>query len=165
MRGRPTKYHSRMVKQAYDLCSIFGADDKSLASFFKTSVTSLNNWKKRYPEFLVSIKKGKYEFDSQIVEKALLRRALGYNYVEKTRKSMRPQVISGVDVVIITKEVTKYVPAEVKACIFWLKNRQPERWREKSGMSVNARRHEDWLEELHGPDEESGEEATEKAPR
>jgi hypothetical protein len=31
-------------------------------------------------------------------------------------------------------EVWRHVPADVAAAIFWLKNRRPEKWREKSHL-------------------------------
>jgi hypothetical protein len=33
-------------------------------------------------------------------------------------------------------EVRRHVPADVAAAIFWLKNRRPEKWREKSQVAV-----------------------------
>ena len=141
MAGRPTKYVEVMIEQAYRLCSSFGADDKKLASFFGVSKPTIKVWKSAYPEFLSSIKKGKDEFDSQIVEKSLLRRALGFKYVEKTSERVVTKDSSGEllnSEMVLTKAVTKYTPAEVTACIFWLKNRQPARWREKSEVALSG---------------------------
>ena len=32
---------------------------------------------------------------------------------------------------VVTKEITKEVPPDTTALIFWLKNRQPQKWRDK----------------------------------
>ena len=34
------------------------------------------------------------------------------------------------------KKVTKHVPADVTAIIFWLKNRQPAKWNDKREMET-----------------------------
>ena len=58
------------------------------------------------------------------VENALLKRALGYEYVEeRIEKSKR----DGVKVIQTVKQV---VP-DTTAQIFWLKNRRPDKWRDK----------------------------------
>lgn len=69
-----------------------------------------------------TIKKAK-EIPNKKVEKALFRRALGYRYdeirIENTTKSHGK--------IITTKEIFP----EVAACIFWLCNRSPEKWRNR----------------------------------
>ena len=54
------------------------------------------------------------------VENALLTRALGYTYVE---------VIE--DFGTVSKRVTKTVLPDTTAQIFWLKNRRPDKWRDR----------------------------------
>ncbi len=54
------------------------------------------------------------------VERALLKRALGYDYVE-TRTEESDKGFKRI-------ETTKHIPPDTKALIFWLKNRMPERW-------------------------------------
>lgn len=89
---------------------------------------TLYEWKKRFPELDESIKKGKAPVDYQ-VENALLKRALGYDYEEvvteiyddvdgKSRKHVR--------------RIKKHMPSDPASAIFWLKNRRPDKWRDKS---------------------------------
>lgn len=76
------------------------------------------------------------------VENALLKRALGYSYVE----TIREQVIdydktTGLPVgshLEIKKEITKEVVPDTTAQIFWLKNRRPEEWRDKRDVAVEG---------------------------
>lgn len=65
--------------------------------------------------------KGKTE---QKVEEALLLRALGYEYQE-TRREWSEKTGEK------TITTTHHVGPDVRALIFWLKNRQPERWQER----------------------------------
>ena len=85
----------------------------------------MNNWKDKYPDISDTLKKGKDVVDRQ-VENALLKRALGYEYTEVTR-----EYIPEVGEVTVTKEVTKQVVPDTTAQIFWLKNRKPDKWRDK----------------------------------
>ena len=100
-------------------------------------------WKTRYPQFLQSIKKGKSPVDIE-VENALLKRAKGYTYVETTTEfdvvdtgrvdeDGKPIVEHKIKSV---KSVKKEVPPDVGAAAFWLKNRRPDRWREKREETI-----------------------------
>lgn len=125
-RGRTTKYKDEYVAIAERVCSECGVDDKKLAKILGISVSTLNNWKKDYPEFLESIKRGKDEFDTTVVEASLLDRATGYSHPDLHISNYRGK---------ITKtKITKHYPPDVTAQIFWLKNRNPERWRDKQDV-------------------------------
>lgn len=100
-----------------------GLTDEQLAGKMRINPATLYDWKKKYPKISEALKKGKEIVDIQ-VENALLKRALGYDYQEeKIEKSEK----DGVRVV----QTLKHIPPDVTAQIFWLKNRRPDRWREK----------------------------------
>lgn len=119
--GRPTKYKEEYNEQAYKLC-LLGHTDAELAAFFDVSETTINNWKLEYPDFLESIKKGKEIADGEIVQ-SLYSRAVGYSHAEVDIK-----VIDGR---IVQTELVKHYPPDATSMIFWLKNRQPKKWRDK----------------------------------
>ena len=121
--GRPTKYKEEFVEQVYKLC-LLGATDIEIADFFSVCEDTINNWKVEYPEFFVSIKKGKDTHDSDKVERSLRDRAIGYSHDE--------QKIFNDNGSAMVVDTTKHYPPDTTAAIFWLKNRQPERWRDKS---------------------------------
>lgn len=116
--GRPTKYKEEYAELAYKF-SLLGAIDVQLAQLLEISESTLNNWKHEYPEFLESIKRGKEIADVEVVE-ALRKRAIGYSY-EETKEEDSPM---GVRRTVTTKEV---IP-DTTAQIFWLRNRQPDKW-------------------------------------
>ena len=64
------------------------------------------------------------------MENALYKRAVGYTYNEVTRESVKDQA-TGEDSLQVTKVVTKQVAPDTTAQIFWLKNRRPDRWRNR----------------------------------
>ena len=92
-----------------------GLTDEQIAKNMGVSVATLYNWKKSYLEILEALKKGKEVVDYE-VENALLKRALGYEYIETKTKTE-----SGVITEVTT--TTKQVAPDVTAQIFWLKNK------------------------------------------
>ena len=124
--GRPTKYDSSFAIQAKKLCKL-GFTDKELAKFFEVEEKTLNNWKKDFPQFLQSLKEGKDMADAEVAEK-LFQRAIGYQHPET--KFFVVKVDRDVEE-IQTRETTKIYPPDATAALFWLKNRQPQKWRDK----------------------------------
>lgn len=116
--GRPTKYKEEYAEQAYKL-SLLGMTDAQMAEFFEVDERTVNNWKHDYPEFFQSIKKGKDLADVEVVE-ALRKRALGYQY-EEVKQETGQQGDK-------TTTTTKEVPPDPTAIIFWLRNRQRDKW-------------------------------------
>ena len=114
-----------------------GLTDEQIAQNIGISRSTLNEWKKRFPDIKDTIKRGKEVVDRQ-VENALFKSAVGYEYTEITKELTD----SGMKV---TKRVTKQMAPNPTSAIFWLKNRKPDEWRDKketqvSGeMSVNNR--------------------------
>ena len=88
--------------------------------------STLQTWKSKYQDIRDTLKKGKEVVDLQ-VENALLKRALGYHYDEVTMEN-------GIE----TKRVTKEVIPDTTAQIFWLKNRRPDKWRDKQDLQVSG---------------------------
>lgn len=107
-----------------------GLTEEQIAHNMGIAVSTLGNWKKSYLEILEALKKGKEVVDIQ-VENALLKRALGYEFVETTRELTE----SGFE---ITKEVTKQQAPDTTAAIFWLKNRKPNEWRDRKETQLSG---------------------------
>jgi hypothetical protein len=121
--GRPNKFKPEYIEQAIKLCQ-FGHTDPELAEFFEVHLQTINNWKRKYPEFLDALKAGK-EVADQRVERSLYARAVGYNY--EAVKIFMPAGRSKP----VYAPYTEHVPPDVTAGIYWTKNRMPERWRDQ----------------------------------
>jgi len=111
-----------------------GLTDEQIASNCGITASTLYDWKGKYSEISEALKKGKEVVDIQ-VENALLKRALGYRYDEVTREKTMDRK-TGFSCLTVTKKVTKEVLPDTTAQIFWLKNRRPDKWRDK--IDVNA---------------------------
>jgi len=137
-----------------------GLIDEQIANNIGIHPSTIYDWKKKYPEIAEALKKGKEVIDRQ-VENALLKRALGYSYIETTKERKFNPEIEDFDLEI-TKEVTKEVVADTTAQIFWLKNRKPQQWRDKQevehsgNMNINNPFDDLTVEELKKLADKSG---------
>ncbi len=117
--ARPSSYKKEYASQSIHLTKL-GAIDKDLASFFGVTVTTINTWKEKHPEFLASIKTGKADADNA-VKQSLYKRSIGYSHPED-------KIFNNNGEPLIVKS-TKHYPPDATSCIFWLTNRDPDNWK------------------------------------
>lgn len=103
-----------------------GLSDKDISQQCGVAESTFNEWKKKFPELSESLKEGK-EVPDRKVENALYQSAVGYHYTEE-------QVTNTGEVV----EVKRYSKPNITAQIFWLKNRKPNQWRDKTEQDLNV---------------------------
>ena len=121
-KGRPTKFKEEYLIQVEKLCKL-GATDKEICDFFEIAESTLNLWKLEMDDFSESIKRGKVLADAEVADR-LYKRATGYEHTE-TKLAVSDGVFTD------EREITKHYAPDPTAAIFWLKNRQPDKWRDK----------------------------------
>lgn len=121
--GRPTKFKPEFVEQARKLAEL-GATDREAAEFFEVDERTIHRWKHENAEFCQSLKVGKETADAR-VEQSLYRRALGYSH-DATKIAVNAQGE------VTQVPFTEHYPPDTTAAIFWLKNRKPADWRDKT---------------------------------
>ncbi len=114
-----------------------GCGDDEIAIRSGVEPTVFRRWKHKHPELSAAVELGRSGSDFEVV-RSLYKKAVGYSVsVNKTHKLKRidydpdtgkklreyEELATGVD--------ESYVPPDLRAEIFWLKNRQGERWSEK----------------------------------
>jgi hypothetical protein len=114
-------YEKAYAAQARKLCEL-GATDVELADFFGVTFKTIYTWKHKHKEFRAALKAGKEDADERVV-RSLYHRAVGYEQ-EDTKVFIRAK-----EPVYATYRAR--IPPDVKAAIFWLKNRRPTEWRER----------------------------------
>lgn len=145
-----------------------GLTDEQIAKNMGISRSTLNDWKKKYPDISDTLKRAKEIVDIQ-VENALLKRALGYRYnedkyisvpmdeveyTEKLHEYMNkykyehPEATADELMIVqehfpktkeqLVERKVKEVAGDTTAQIFWLKNRMPEKWRERQEVEVSG---------------------------
>ena len=117
-----------------------GLTEEQIAKNMGISRSTLNEWKKKYPDILNTLKKGK-EVADRSVENALYESAIGKKYkVKKPIKVKEVQYKDGKRVKEVEHieyaEEEIVIPPNTTAQIFWLKNRKPDVWRDKQDVHV-----------------------------
>lgn len=142
--GRKSKYDTHVLPRLEDIghWAREGLIEEEMCKRLGIAMSTFQAYKNQYPELMDTLKKGK-EYVDYMVEDSLLKRALGYEYEEKTYETMKVPEIQIVDdeeiqtyriEEVLTKNVVKQVAPDVTAIIFWLKNRQPDKWRDKQNI-------------------------------
>ena len=97
--------------------------------------STFRDWIGKFSAISASLKKGKAPVDYE-VENALYKRATGYTVkLKKPIKVKTTKRITGKGEVteerIEYADEEQYIPPDTTAQIFWLKNRRPDKWRDK----------------------------------
>lgn len=125
--GRTTYYNELWSPQLAYWMARDGLTNPQIAKEMKIAKRTFENWKARYPEFREAVKRGKQKPDD-LVEFSLFQRATGYWHPEDKIFHYQGK--------IIIENTIKHYPPDVLACIFWLKNRRPERWRDVHNIKI-----------------------------
>lgn len=126
--GRPTKFTNEIQKQMKVLY-LEGFTDKKVAKALLIDEATINNWKIAHPKFFESLKDWKAVADREI-EKSLYKRAKGFYKIKEPK-------VGFYEGCAIIEEVEKEILPDPTSMIFWLKNRQPDKWREKSQLEFD----------------------------
>jgi len=103
-----------------------GLIEEDIAHNIGVTRKTLFNWKNEFKEIAEALKEGK-EVADYIVESALFKSATGYTYTEEQLSASGKK-----------ETVKKYQQPNTTAMIFWLKNRRPEKWRDKVDVNSNV---------------------------
>jgi len=110
--------HCWIAEQA---CTI-GATVDDLSRMFGVTIPTISRWMRDDYKFFIAVKNGRDRFDTEKVESSLLKRAQGYEKditEERVTKDGKIRCIK-----------TLHFAPDVGAAIFWLCNRNPQRWKQ-----------------------------------
>jgi hypothetical protein len=125
--ARPTKYDPDYhPKHAYKL-ALLSHTDEEMAQFFDIHTDTFYEWMKKHPEFSEAVTLGKIPADADVAV-SFHKRACGYDI--KTEKIFCFQGE------VIRAETTTHIPPDPGAALNWLKNRQPDKWRDKKQLEL-----------------------------
>ncbi len=140
--GRKCAYHEKVKPYlpAIQAWARDGLTDKQMMMKLAISHQAFYKYKNEFEEFRDALKKGKEVADSE-VENALFEKCRGFTKtVKKPIKVKRVEyeygkrVLEVEEVVMAEEEI--YVPPDVTSMIFWLKNRRPDKWRDKQRVDI-----------------------------
>ncbi len=131
--GRPSKF-SPLVKTAIELMATGGMTDEEMSKTIGVTRRTFDKWKADNPEFFLTLKDWKRTADEH-VERSLYERACGYKHDDVH--------ISNYQGDITITDITKHYAPDPTSMIFWLKNRQPDKWRDKKEHGFTGKDGED----------------------
>ena len=126
--ARPSKFNDQLKETILDLYRR-GRTDEQVAAIIGVCVKTLHNWKGKHPSFLHALRDSKFVADG-LVEASLFGKATGYSHEEE-----KVFIVDGKVKRVLTRK--QYAP-DTTAAIFWLKNRQPEKWRENYELDIHS---------------------------
>lgn len=110
-----------------------GLSNDQIANNMGITRSTFYEWQNKHTDISDAIKKGKEVTDFE-VENAMYKAAMGYEfeevktYIEETDAGRKKRI----------ERTVKHVAPNVTAQIFWLKNRKPNTWRDRTEQQINA---------------------------
>ena len=116
-----------------------GLTDEQIAKNLGIAYSTLREYKDKYSALSAALKRGKEVVDTE-VENALLKKALGSKETLKKPVKLKQVIYSDAgkklkefeEIVMVEEEVL--IAPDTTAQIFWLKNRKPGGWRDKTAV-------------------------------
>lgn len=115
--------------------AVQGKTIKEIGDAMGVSRATVNRWIADNPEFKEAVNQGRDSADAK-VERSLYQRATGYTY--KERKIVNVLDSNGKPIPARIETTEKHVPPDTTAQIYWLKNRQRDRWKDKWEVDVST---------------------------
>jgi AcrR family transcriptional regulator len=126
--GRPTLLNKHLKELGAKLARQRGMTLAKLAEQLGIGRTTLYYYLQSDKDFLNAINNG-LQMADDLVEISLFQRAVGYSHPEE-------KIFQHEGHIIRAKTTKQYPPSE-QAMMFWLKNRQPDRWSDKPTEDEN----------------------------
>jgi transposase-like protein len=104
-----------------------GATLPQIAKRIGITVSTLRRWRATHVEIAHALDEAD-DLATTKVEAALYKRALGYTFQEVTEEEKETPL----GTTTTTRTITKHKAPDTKAAIFWLKNRAPDRWSDRT---------------------------------
>jgi hypothetical protein len=125
--GRPTAFNQKLTQKMLELAAQ-GKTSAEIADACGIPLRTFNNWISRYDDFGAAIRESKAIADELVVA-SLFSRAMGYSHPAVKILSTK----EGIEVV----PYTEHYPPDPTSMIFWLKNRQPKKWRDAQRLELD----------------------------
>ena len=145
--GQPTKYKSAYCKIVKQLSKL-GATDFEIAQALEIDRVTFYRWMHTHPKFCNAVKLGKAP-PNRRTERSLFERANGYTYeseeihLVEVVKEIPGETPEAPKITVRTKEVLrvpilKHVPPDPTSLIFFLKNREKQKWRDFKATELST---------------------------
>lgn len=124
--GRKPKWEYWLTEEGLMLIGSWARDgftEEEIATNMGIGRSTLNEWKNKFIDISNTIKKNKQVSD-YLVEGSVFRSVMGFTKTYDNEKVTK-------DGYVVKYKETVYIPPNPLLSMFWLKNRLPDKWREK----------------------------------
>ena len=137
--GRKSKYDEFCAPHIEEIKKwvAAGATDEEVAKALEISITTLYDYKKKYPKFSDAFARGRAKVVIDI-KAALLKKALGFEYEEEKRVGRKDK--DGENIILVEKYKRQCLPSETAAAML-LRN-YDENWRDNDKASAEIKKQE-----------------------
>ena len=124
-----TTFLPQYCQVALQMCRM-GATDMDLANAFDVTFGTIKKWQVTYQAFADSCRVGQ-EYADERVKRGLFQRAVGYDH-------------PATKIIVCDKQVEEieyieHYPPDISAAKYWLNNRQPEEWADKTQAQITGK--------------------------
>ena len=133
MRTR-TKFTKEFADLAIKLAGK-GYLDKEICEYADVSINTFYKWKQKNPEFAEALMKAKHKINQKIEAQAY-KRAMGYMVTET--KTVTGTNENGEEEIIRVEKLNKHIPSDTKILMMLLKNRMPEKYRDRQEIQLSG---------------------------
>lgn len=123
--GPPEAYKDWMPRTVRKLCML-GCTDKQISEVLEIGARTLARYKQEIPEMRQAMAEGRALADAEVAS-SLYHRAIGYSHPEEKIFNNQGEILRA--------QTTKHYPPDTGAASLWLRNRQPENWRDSKEIS------------------------------
>lgn len=131
--GRPSSYDPKYVEMldAATPAEYGAATMNQIADFLKVKYNAMREWMTAHPEFAAAVSRARAKVDED-VENAFFRTTQGFKVSVVKQRLTR-------DGSVVDTEEEVYIPPSTAAAQFWLRNRAPDRWKEKVEVETTVK--------------------------
>lgn len=109
--------------------------DKEICEYADVSINTFYKWKQKHPDFAEDLRKAKHKINQKIEAQAY-KRAMGYMITET--KTITGINENGEEEIIRIEKNNKHIPSDTKILMMLLKNRMPEKYRDKQEIELSG---------------------------
>ena len=125
-----TLRYRREIAELTEILTSLGIVPADIIRLLGVPAERFAQWQSKHPELRKALSAPSAE---DRAEAALVKRALGFQISEATSEEVVDKKSGEIMEVLKRRTVTKEVPPDVRALLFYLKNRWPERWDDSAG--------------------------------
>jgi len=129
--GRKEKYNKYSHPKIIQYLASQGKTNEEICDIIGITSRTLYDWYKKYPELSQSRKHGADQIDDK-VEESLYKMTQGYDTTETHKEVSIGEDNKPIPGQTKVKEVKKHIAPSFPATSLWLRNRRPDKWRDKT---------------------------------